>query len=225
MGILQRFSDIMRSNINALLDKCEDPAKMVDQMLLDLRKDLAEVKKETAAVMADEKNALRRVDDCRGEISSYEEAAKKAISAGNDDDAYLLITRKQQMESQLVSLQETYETASANADKMRQMHDKLVNDIESLESRKDAIKAKVATAKAQERMNRAMSGMDTSGTIAAFERMEAKADNMLDTANAEAELNEGIHSTSDLAARYASGGSDSVDAEIARMKAELGLEV
>ena len=45
MGILQRFSDIMRSNINALLDKCEDPAKMVDQMLLDLRKDLAEVKK------------------------------------------------------------------------------------------------------------------------------------------------------------------------------------
>ena len=78
MGILQRFSDIMRSNINALLDKCEDPAKMVDQMLLDLRKDLAEVKKETAAVMADEKNALRRVDDCRGEISSYEEAAKKS---------------------------------------------------------------------------------------------------------------------------------------------------
>ena len=50
MGILQRFSDIMRSNINAALDKCEDPAKMVDQILLDLRKNLAEVKKETAGL-------------------------------------------------------------------------------------------------------------------------------------------------------------------------------
>ena len=63
MGILQRFGDIMKSNINALLDKCEDPAKMVDQTLLDLRKDLADVKKETASVMADEKNAKRKLDE------------------------------------------------------------------------------------------------------------------------------------------------------------------
>lgn len=55
MGILTRFKDIMSANVNALLDKAEDPAKMIDQTLLNLRKDLAEVKKETAAVMADEK--------------------------------------------------------------------------------------------------------------------------------------------------------------------------
>ena len=54
MGILQRFKDIMASNINALLDKAEDPEKMIDQTLRNLTKDLAEVKKETAAVMADE---------------------------------------------------------------------------------------------------------------------------------------------------------------------------
>ena len=51
MGILTRFKDIMSANVNALLDKAEDPAKMIDQTLLNLRKDLAEVKKETAAVM------------------------------------------------------------------------------------------------------------------------------------------------------------------------------
>ena len=61
MGILTRFKDIMSANVNALLDKAEDPAKMIDQTLLNLRKDLAEVKKETAAVMADEKNAKRKV--------------------------------------------------------------------------------------------------------------------------------------------------------------------
>ena len=58
MGILQRFKDIMASNINALLDKAEDPEKMIDQTLRNLTKDLAEVKKETAAVMADEQLSL-----------------------------------------------------------------------------------------------------------------------------------------------------------------------
>ena len=223
MGILQRFSDIMKSNINALLDKCEDPAKMVDQMLLDLREDLAEVKKETAAVMADEKNAKRKVEDCQGQIAKYTKAAQNALKAGNEEDARTLIVRKQQLEETLVSLQQTYAAASANADKMRQMHDKLVNDIESLETRKDAVKAKMATARAQERMNQVAGGIDTSGSIAAFERMEEKADKLLDAANAEAELNEGIHSTADLADKYASGSSASVDDELAQMKAELGL--
>ena len=53
-NILDRFSTIIKSNINALLDKAEDPAKMIDQYLLDLRENLAEVKRETAGVMAEE---------------------------------------------------------------------------------------------------------------------------------------------------------------------------
>ena len=61
MGILQRFKDIMASNINALLDKAEDPEKMIDQTLRNLTKDLAEVKKETAAVMADEQRCKREL--------------------------------------------------------------------------------------------------------------------------------------------------------------------
>ena len=71
MGILTRFKDIMSANVNALLDKAEDPAKMIDQTLLNLRKDLAEVKKETAAVMADEKNAKRKVTECEKQIADY----------------------------------------------------------------------------------------------------------------------------------------------------------
>ena len=66
MGILQRFKDIMASNINALLDKAEDPEKMIDQTLRNLTKDLAEVKKETAAVMADEQRCKRERDEDAG---------------------------------------------------------------------------------------------------------------------------------------------------------------
>lgn len=223
MGILQRFSDIMRSNINAALDKCEDPAKMVDQALIDLRRDLAEVKKETSEVMATEKNAQRLMEECKANIAKYTTAAQNALRAGNENDARTLLARKQELESNLASLESNYAAAYQNADRIRTMHDKLVRDIESLESRKAAIKAKVATAKAQERVNKATAGMSSAASISAFERMEDKANRMLDAATAEAELNAGTHSTDDLADKYAAGGSSSVDDELARMKVELGL--
>lgn len=225
MGVLSRFKDIMASNVNALLDKCEDPAKMVDQTLRNLREDLASVKKETAAVMADEKNAKRKLDDCQANITKYTTAAQNALKAGNEDDARTLLAKKQQYDEQLVQLQQTYDVAHGNAEKMRQMHDKLVADIDSLETRKDAIKAKVQVAKAQQKVNKIVSGTTNSeASISAFERMEAKANKMLDSADAEAELNAGISKTSDLANKYTSGGSSAaVDAELEAMKAQLGL--
>ena len=120
MRIISRFTDIMKSNINALLDKCEDPAKMIDQTLRDLREDLAEVKKETANIIADAKSANRQVKECEEEITKYTTAAQNALKAGNEDDARTLIAKKQQYENNLVSYKKTQELTQANADKMRQ---------------------------------------------------------------------------------------------------------
>ena len=93
MGILTRFTDIMKSNINALLDKCEDPAKMIDQTLRDLREDLAEVKKETANIIADAKSADRQVKECVEEITKYTTAAQNALK-NNNMKAILFHTKK-----------------------------------------------------------------------------------------------------------------------------------
>ena len=84
MAILERFADIIKANINDLLDKCEDPAKMIDQYLRDLTEDLAEVKKETAAVMAEETRTRRMLEENTAEVKRYEELAKKALTAGNE---------------------------------------------------------------------------------------------------------------------------------------------
>ena len=135
MGIIQRFGDIMKSNINALLDKCEDPSKMVDQMLRECRENLADVRKETAGVMAEAKNANRKVDECQAQVDKYMTAATNALKSGNEDDARKLLSKKQQYETQLIELKKTAELADANSQKMQQMHDKLVNDINSLEMR------------------------------------------------------------------------------------------
>lgn len=226
MGILDRFTTIVKANINELLDKAEDPAKMVDQYLVDLTESLADVKRETAGVMAEEARTKRAADANAEEVSRMGDLAKKALKAGNEGDARVFLAKKQKLETAGAELQKAADAAKANADKMRQMHDKLVSDIEDLKSRRETIKAKMAVAKTQEKVAGYTSGADKAeSAIEAFNRMEEKADRMLDTADAMAELNtEPVDDAESLAEKYA-GAADSavVDDELARLKAEMGL--
>ena len=226
MGILDRFATIVKANINELLDKAEDPAKMVDQYLVDLTESLADVKRETAGVMAEEARTKRAADANAKEVSRMEDLAKKALKAGNEDDARVFLAKKQKLEAAGAELQKTADAAKANADKMRQMHDKLVSDIEDLKGRRETIKAKMAVAKTQEKVAGYTSGSDKAeSAIEAFNRMEEKADRMLDTADAMAELNtEPVDDAEALAQKYAGATDDAaVDDELARLKAEMGL--
>lgn len=225
MGIIKRFGDIMSANINALLDKAEDPEKMIDQCLRNLNSDLGKVKAETAAVMADEQRAKRELDECNADIAKMQSYAEKALTAGNEADARTFLGKKQQLVEKQATLQQAYDLASANSMKMRQMHDKLVKDINELNSRRDAIKAKVQVAKTQEKMNKITSSVtDSTSSLAAFDRMEAKANKMLDQANAMAELNSApVDEFADLSAKYDSAPSAAVDDELAALKAQMGL--
>lgn len=225
MNILTRFKDIMAANINALLDKCEDPAKMIDQYLLNIREDLAEVKKETAGVMAEEKRARKMMDDNAEDVKKYTDLAQKALKAGNEGDAKVFISKKQSFDTRAVELEKTYNIAHQNAERMREMHDKLVQDIIDLEARRSSVKAKVAVAKTQGRINKITSSMESSSaSSSAFDRMEAKADRMLDEANSMAELNDAPEDeAAELEKKYSGVNSQSVDDELARLKAELGM--
>lgn len=225
MGILDRFADILKANINDLLDKAEDPAKMIDQYMRDLTESLAEVKKETAAVMAEETRTKRLVDENTAEIERFDNLARKALEAGNEDDAQTFLAKKQQLVAKGESLNTTYAAAHDNASKMRQMHDKLVSDIETLNSRREAIKAKVSVAKAQEQVNKVSGADSAADAMNAFNRMEAKADQMLDQANAMQELNATPQDeAAALAEKYGSVATDAaVDDELAKLKAEMGL--
>ena len=86
MAILNRFKDIISANINSIIDRMEDPEKMIDQYLRDMLEDLAEVKESTASVMAEETRSKRKVDENEAEVKKFEELAKKALEANNEDD-------------------------------------------------------------------------------------------------------------------------------------------
>lgn len=165
-------------------------------------------KEETAGVMAEEKRCQRLVDDNEAEAKRMEGLAKK-----------------QQLEANGEELKKAADAAHANADKMRQMHDKLVSDIEQLKARRESIKAKSAVAKTQTMVNELASGTDkAAGAIDAFNRMEAKVDKQLDTAESLAELNEKPDDVETLEAKYAGiADSAAVDEELAKLKAEMGL--
>jgi phage shock protein A len=221
MGILTRFKDIMSSNLNALLDKAEDPEKMIDQYLRNLEGDLGKVKAETAAIMADETRCKRVLSECQEEVAKMQRYAQKAVMAGNDGDAREFLTKKAQLVSKQANLQQAYDAAAANAARMRQMHDKLVRDISDLNSRRDAVKAKMAVAKTQERINKLGASMDGAAeNLSAFDRMEAKANKLLDQANAMAELNASAEDSDleALAQKYDMEECDEIERELESLK-------
>ena len=215
----------MASNVNALLDKCEDPEKMIDQYLRNLEDDYAEVKAETASVMAEAKSAQRKVDECNEEIKKMSDYAVKAVNAGNDDDARKFLAKKAELTERLAVLQKNLDIASANAAKMKELHSKLENDIASMKTKRDTLKAQVKVAEAQQNINKLGASADKAGSkMAAFARMEEKIDRMTDEANAMAELESGKDDVDTLAAKYDDNTtSSSVDDELAALKASLGM--
>jgi len=224
--MLTRFKDIVSSNINALLDRAEDPSKMIDQYLRNLSNDLAAVKKETAGVMAEESRTKRLVQENEKEVFKFTELAKRALVSGNDDDARVFLAKKHELEDIGAGLQTAAAAAHENALKMRQMHDKLVKDINSLNARRNTLKAKAAVAKTQERINKiGAAGDKAQGAMGAFDRMEDKINEQLDRANARAELDAApIDAALALEEKYRGINVDSsVDDELAAMKAQLGI--
>lgn len=225
MGIISRFKSIMESNINATLDKLEDPSKLVDQALRDLNEDLVKVKKETASVMAEEKRCQRAVIELNNEMDNYNKAIKASLLAGNEDDARVLIAKKNEKQVELDSINQALKVAQSNSQKMRDMHDKLVSDINTLNRRRQTIKSQVAMAEVQKRVNKVSSSINTASSLDQFSRMEAKAQNMLDSALSEAELNAQKDDTQGLLDKYNGVNTDqSVEDEINKLKSELGLE-
>lgn len=185
MGMLSRLKDIMASNVNALLDKAEDPEKAVDEFMRSLNRDLGQVKAETASAEAEARRAKRAWDECRAEIRKLQGYAEKSAEGGSDEDAVKFLERKAACAGREPSLQAAYESAAASAADLLRMQDKLSNDVNELEARRSRLKGRMAAAKTQQRMNEASSPL---GGGSLFDEAERKADDAYHEAMAVARL-------------------------------------
>lgn len=222
-GILKRFGDIMDANMQDLLDRMEDPEKQTKKILKDLEKNLAEVKDETASVMAQEKKAKRDLDAVRAEIAEMDKYAEKAVLAGNDEDAQAFLTKKMELKGKETTLAEIYNAAVSNSTQMKEMHNKLVDDIEQCRTRQAMIAGKAAVARTKETVNRTGAAVDkATGGLGDFARMEAKADAMLDKAMSREELDASMVDPVESIKNKYDVTETSVSDELAALKARLG---
>ncbi len=185
MGMLSRFRDIMRSNVNAWQAKSEDPEKAVDEYMRALSRDLGQVRAENATVQMEERRARRALEECRAEIAKLQRYAERSVQAGNEAEALRFLERKAQQSAQEQRLLAAYEQAAAGAEGMKRMEQKLAGDLASLEARRAMLREKLAAARAQD------NALGAGGGTGALQELEERANKAYDEAMALAELRAG----------------------------------
>lgn len=222
-SILERCRDILESNVHALLDKCEDKEKMLDQNLRKAMRDLAEVRDATASVMADEKAAQRNYDDAVAAADGEHACAANALRAGDEAAAREFLASEQKIRTTRVAQAEAaLNAARANSQKMKDAHNKLVDDIDWMQSQMNTIKGTLKVAKATDKVSKVKGIKNDSA--ATFTRYGEEAQRMLDEAQARAELAEKPADSLDgFRAKYSSGGAGTADTDdaLAALRNEL----
>lgn len=227
MGILSRFGDIMRANINDLLTGAENKnaEKLLNQYLRDAREDYAQVRNETASVMAEEAAAKRRLDGINDQMTRYERYAQAAVQAGNDADALKFLEAKGQLQPKKTDAEAAYAQAQANSERMRQMTQKLLTDIQEAESKIGELKAKLRIAESKEKMQQLTEKIG-GNALGNFDSLAGSIQKRIDAADAKEALDAelaGDRELDDLEKKYANtDGGPSAQKELDALKARMG---
>lgn len=227
MGILARFGDIMRANINDLLTGAENKnaEKLLNQYLRDAREDYAQVRNETASVMAEETAAKRRLDELNDQMARYERYAQAAVQSGNDADALKFLEAKGQLQAQKEDAETAYAQAQVNSEHMRQMTKKLLADIQEAESKIGELKAKLRIAESKEKMQQLTEKIGGSA-LGNFDSLAGSIQKRIDAADAKEALDAelaGDRELDDLEKKYANAdGGPSAQRELEALKARMG---
>lgn len=233
MGILSRFTDLMKANINTALEKAEGKNAdiLLEQYIRDAKNNLEQVKAETAGVIAEEMAAARRVASCDEEITKLSAYAEKAVLAGNDADAKEFLAAKDAAAGKKADAERAFAQAQLNSDKMRQLTKKIGEDIEAAGAKLSELKGKLDVAKQQEKMNELSEKMaSVSSEYTDYSSLADAVQKRIDTIDAKAQLAQEMKASDGLDSlkeKYgdspmADNGNASLDSELAALKAKLG---
>ena len=174
MGIFDRLSTLIKSNLNDLISSAENPEKMLNQIIVDMRNQLAKAKQQVAAAIADEK---RLKDQAEAEFKladDWEKRAMLAVQEGRDDLAKQALMRNQEHLEHGQQLAATWEAHKLETEKLKQSLRDLNDKIEEAKRKKNLLLARQRRAEAQQRISQTMSGLSENSAFEAFARMEEK---------------------------------------------------
>ena len=217
----KRMRTVVNSELNAMIDKAEDPVKMLDQFLRDMGEDIREAEAAVAKQMANEKMLKRKANDAQAMVDKRQEQAEKAVEAGNDDLARRALQDKKDHEGTATSLNESWERAKTDVDALRTKLDEMKREYQEMNLKKDSLKARAESAKTRTKMNRTMSSISGDDSRQGFDRMEEKVLRF----EAEAETTEDLSQASrTLDDEFRDLVTNDVDDELAALKKQLGKD-
>jgi phage shock protein A len=188
MGILERIRTVLKSNINALISKAEDPEKMLNQLLMDMNEQLIEAKKQVAMSIADEKKLERQLLENKGQAEEWERKAILAVKAGKDDLAKEALVRKQEDDGYAASFQKERDSQHAAVEQLKDALRQLQSKIEEASRKKNLLVARAKRAEAQKQIQQTMGSLSATSSFDTFDRMAQKVDQIEAEADAMKEL-------------------------------------
>lgn len=218
MGLFDRIGRVVKSNLNDMVSKAEDPEKMLEQALLEMQEDLVQLRQGVAQAIAAQKRSEQQSNQAQNQANEWDRKARLALTKGDENLARQALERKK-------SYAETANTLKAQLDQQVGQIDTLKRSLIALESKiseaktkKDMLKARISAAKAQEQLQSTVGRLGTSSAMGAFERMEEKVLMQEARAGAAAEL-----VGSNLESQFAQLESGDVDDDLAALKAQMAL--
>jgi len=174
MGIFDRLSTLFKANINDIISSAENPEKMLNQIIIDMRSQLAKAKQQVAAAIADEKRLRDQADAEFRAAQDWEQKAMLAINAGRDDMAKQALFRQSEHMDHAQQLEATWQTHKVETEKLKAALRDLNDKIEEAKRKKNLLLARQRRAEAQKRIAQTMSSLDEKSAFEAFARMEEK---------------------------------------------------
>lgn len=224
MGIFARLGTLIKSNLNDLISRAEDPQKMLNQVVVDMQNQLVEAKKQVAVSIADQKRLEKQRDE-QGELSKeWESKAMLAVRAGDDGLAREALKRKAEHDNQHLEFTKQAALQKEAVDKLKPQLRSLNDKIEEAKRKKNILIARQKRAEAQRAIQDTMRGLSDIGAFDSFERMAQKVDQIEAEAEATTELGgELAGDTLQQKFKALEGVAAGTDTALAELKAKMGL--
>jgi len=223
MGIFSRLGTLFKSNINEMITKAEDPEKMLSQVLVDMKKQLIEAKKQVAVSIADEKRLKKQLEDEQTKTKDWERKAMMAVRANDDGLAREALARKSEHDEAAATLSKQWTLQKESVDKLKGSLRTLNSKIEEAKRKKNILIARKKRAEAQQTIQKTMSGLSDTSAFETFDRMASQIDQLEAEAEAGAEIAgelTGDHLEQKFAKLESGAGSEQA---LLELKAKMGL--
>lgn len=223
MGIFQRIGDIAKSNINDLLDKAEDPEKMVKQIIIDMQKELNVATQNLGKAKSSEMLAKRQLDNAKKVSQDWENKAKAALSQGNQELAREALSRKVKADEDVAGYQQMYDSIAAQTAEIDRQVKELQNKLNEAKSKQAMLIARSQMADTKKNIAKSQGSFDGSSALEKFNRMEEKVMRKEAEADAYNEIATGGSAETDINDSFAEIEKNAkVEEELARLMASMG---